>query len=374
LSYHAVFDSIIDIVSHNDKNQVKVKETKKHLVEDLASGSDSTLSTDACKILRALLDERCVVEVDKLDAKKNRTMRIIGVKHYTPAFEAAEATFIMGAEIEKTLLGIILKGAGWSIVPIEAELDFQGYGNKVVIHPFFSNKNYSKSAALMKNGKNNKEYQKNCLLDAWLAVDVFRVIGNRKAILVAHDWCRPELPIPQGSEVSNVRSIPIDNRGINDYGDYRVAICLQHGNITPIENRSLSTLAELLSSKAKISADEAKNAVKYERFYESTFQSVCRTALRSKTNDGPILLFVQDLEIANFLATKIGSCQIDETYSEVYVPPISSAKAARADLQRTAVELWEEKIDIKVISQKVRKTERTVREWLKPYRELQRLE
>ncbi|WP_408599750.1 hypothetical protein [Pseudomonas sp. PLMAX] len=371
LSYHKVFDSIIDIVRTDGKDRAKAKENRKLLIEELPNGVDSTLSAETRSVLTALLDNRYIVEVDELDTKQNRILRIIGIKHYIPAFEAADTTVIMGAEIEKTLLGVILKGAGWSIMPIAVELDFVGYGNKVVIHPFFTNKNYSKRAALMKAGKLQQDYQQGCLLDDWLKVDVFRLIENKKAILVAHTWCRPELPLPQDSDVSNIRFIPIDSRGINDYDDYSIAICLQHGNITPIESRNLYTLAALLSIASSISPNQIMNAIKYERFYESTLQSVCRTALRSKSNNGPILLFVQDLYIANFLAEKIGNCTIDCTYSEVYVPSTSTAKALRYTLKQKSIALWEQGDHTKTIAEKIGKTEKTIKEWLKLYRQLQ---
>lgn len=342
LSYRKAFESITDVHMAGDKNRLKAKEDCRTLIEELANGDDSTLTSDARSILKALLDSRYVVEVDKLDNKLKRTVRIIGIKHYIPAFDAAEEAVIMGAEVEKTLLGATLKGAGWYINPIEANIDFSGYGNSVVIHPFFRNRSYSKSAALMKAGRLYQDYQEGCLLDAWLKVDVFRIIKNRKAILIAHQWCRPELPVPQGHDRSNITFIPIDNRGINEYSEYNIAICLQHGNITPIESRSLTTLSELLSIESMISSDEIKEAVKYERFYESTLQSVCRTALRSRTSFSNILLFVQDLDIANFLAVKIGNCEIDDTLSEDYISPESASRAKRESLKQIAVSLLDQ--------------------------------
>ncbi|MFF7106988.1 DEAD/DEAH box helicase family protein [Pseudomonas sichuanensis] len=371
LSYKKVFDRVVDITEENNQLRVTAKKSCKTLIEDLARTRDSTLSDKACKVLNRLLDDTYLVEIDKIDSKQNRTIRTIGVKQYTPVFEAAATTVIMGAEIEKTLLGTILKGESWAINHVEADLDFSGYGNEVVIHPFLTDKKYSKSAALMKSGKSYNVYQDDCLLDAWLKIDVFRIIGKRKAILTAHSWCQPELPVPDGKETSNIKIVPIDNRGINDYDDYTIAICLQHGNITPIESRSIPTLAKLLSVKAEVNPKEITSAIKYERFFESTLQSVCRTALRSRENNAPILLFVQDIDIANFLAARIGKCTIDETYSEVGIAPTSEAKLNRESLKQKTVTLWSEGHSSTHIATVIGKTERTVRNWLKPYRELE---
>ena len=371
LSYRKAFDNVTDVSKVGDKIRLNAKDDCRTLIEGLANENDSAFTSDARSILKALLDCRYVVEVEELDSKLKRTVRIVGIKHYIPAFDAAEETVIMGAEVEKTLLGVTLRGAGWSILPIEANIDFTGYGNKVEIHPFFRNRSYSKSAALMKAGKLYPDYQKDCLLDAWLNVDVFRIIGNRKAILVAHQWCKPELPVPQDRYDSNIKFIPIDNRGINEYSKYNIAICLQHGNITPIEGRSLYTLAELLSIENTVSSDEIRNAVKYERFYESTLQSVCRTALRSRTSHSNIVLFVQDLDIAKFLAEKIGNCTINETYAENYIAPESASRKKRESLKQKAICLWEQKYSIESIANEIGKTSRTVRNWIRPYRQMQ---
>lgn len=373
LSYLTTFERLVEIVKNEDQNRIVAKESCKQLIAELADGTESSLSDNACKVLKSLLDEKYIVEIDNLDAKEKRTIRIIGTKDYIPAFQVAEATTIMGAEIEKTLLGVILKGSNWSITNIEANLDFSGYGNQVIIHPFLVSKAYSKSAALMKHGKINQDYQDDCLLDAWLKVDVFRIIGSRKAILVAHAWCQPDLPINEGCEFSNIRTISIDSRGVNDYDNYSIAICLQHGNITPIEKRSIPSLAKMLSIKKEIDGKEITDAIKHERFYESTLQSVCRTALRSREHNGTILLFVQDMDIAEFLAAKIGNCTIDSTYSEVGVAPTTPAKARRDSLKQKAIELWQDGNDINSISAIIGKTDRTLREWLKPYRELEKL-
>ena len=371
LSYRAVLDQFAELDGESN-NRLKVKAGCKELVETLASQTDSALSSEARRLCKALLDERYIVEVDELDAKQIRTVRIIGAKHYIPAFKAAETTVVMGAEIKKTLLGVILKGAGWSITSIEANLSFAGYGNKVIIHPFLAaNKTYSKSTALIKDGKSQTCYEEGCLLDEWLKHDVFRIIANKKAILVAHSWCIPKLPITADGQPSNIVRPKIDSRGINEYDDYRIAICLQHGNLTPIEaSRSTPTLAKLLSLELKINPSDIRDAIKYERFYESTLQSVCRTALRSRNQEGDILLFVQDQDIAKFLCSKIGNCTIDESHSVPVITADSEAKTARDRLKQKAVALYEMGHTPLFIAAQVGKSDKTVRSWLKPYYQL----
>lgn len=368
ISYRAVIEQYVE--NHtNESKRIKAKHSFKQLIEELATKQDSTISNDARKVLKTLLDNRYVIEVDQLDAKKNRNVRIIGIKDYIPAFEAAETVTIMGAEIDKSLLGVILRGAGWSTNPINAELDFKGYQNKVIIHPFLENKDYSKRTALMKGGKEHDEYQEDCLLDAWLRKDVLRIIGSERAILVAHAWCR--LPV---DEYSNITPINIDSRGVNDYADYSIAVCLQHGNITPIENRSIPALAELLSISCTIDTKEIREAIKYERFYESTLQSVCRTALRSRDHEEEILLFVQDQSVAEFLLDKIQDCIIDNTYSEVVVIEKTPAKIKRESRQQQAVMLWKSGHDEEFIAVQVEKTSKTVRNWLRPHKQLKAIQ
>lgn len=372
VSYRAVIGSYIEI-EDADRSTVKLRPNCKQLVENLASKPESALSNDARIVLKSLLNSRYVIEVDELDSKQNRIVRIIGRKDYIPAFESAETTTIMGAEIEQSLLGVILKGAGWSITSIEANLGFEGYGNKVIIHPFLQNKAYSKSIALMKSGKTYDSYQQGCLLDAWLQKDVFRIIGENEAILVAHTWCTPILPNSKGG-LSNIKPIKIDNRGVNEYEDYNTAICLQHGNITPIESRSIPTLAELLSISETITSDEVRKAIKYERFYESTLQSVCRTALRLRGHNDEIHLFVQDQDIAEFLSKRIKDCVIDNTYSEVVTSQESTSKTKRENLKQTAINLWQEGHNDTYIAEKIGKVRRTVNNWLRPHKQLKAIQ
>ncbi|WP_445677500.1 DEAD/DEAH box helicase family protein [Pseudomonas putida] len=373
VSYKAVIERYIETET-SDSNTIKLTANCKQLVESLASKPDSTISNDARTVLKSLLDSKCIIEVDKLDTKQNRTVRVVGYKDYIPVFEAAETATIMGAEIERSLLGVILKGAGWSINSIEADLGFMGYGNKVIIHPFLQNKSYSKSIALMKSGRPYDTYQEDCLLDAWLRKDVFRIIGNNKAILVAHTWCTPDLPNQQGGESSNIERIKIDNRGINEYDDYSIAICLQHGNITPIESRSIPTLAKMLSIKCTVTTEDIRKAIKYERFYESTLQSVCRTALRSRERDDKILLFVQDQDIAEFLSKMIKDCIIDNTYSEVVVSQDSPAKSNRDNLKQIAINLWQDGHKDSYIADQLGKVTRTITNWLKPHKQLKAMQ
>lgn len=118
LSYLTTFERLVEIVKNEDQNRIVAKESCKQLIAELADGTESSLSDNACKVLKSLLDEKYIVEIDNLDAKEKRTIRIIGTKDYMPAFQVAEATTIMGAEIEKTLLGVILKGSNWSITNI----------------------------------------------------------------------------------------------------------------------------------------------------------------------------------------------------------------------------------------------------------------
>ena len=295
-------------------------------------------------------------------------------KDYIPAFEAAETATIMGAEIERSLLGLILKGAGWSITSIEANLGFRGYGNKVIIHPFLQTRAYSKSLALMKAGRTFDSYQEDCLLDAWLKKDVFRIIGNNKAILVAHKWCTPNLPQQEGEQSSNIEAIKIDNRGINEYDNYNIAICLQHGNLNPIESRSIPTLAEMISINCRITSEDIRKAIKYERFYESTLQSVCRTALRSREHNDEILLFVQDQDIANFLSNKIKDCIIDNTYSEVVTSQDTPSKSNRDTLKQIAINLWQEGHKDTYIAEKVGKVPRTINNWLRSHKQLKAIQ
>ncbi|MNF04658.1 hypothetical protein D3C80_2042250 [compost metagenome] len=83
------------------------------------------------------------------------------------------------------------------------------------------------------------------------------------------------------------------------------------------------------------------------------------------------MLFVQDLDIANFLAEKIGNCTINDAHSEDYIAPESASRAKRETLKQKAVSLWEQNYSIESIAKETGKTRRTVSGWISPYRQLQ---
>lgn len=373
IQFQKVFDnSIITLEPVEGKKHklMKARQDKLALIETLSKGGEGTAYSDtATSVLEKLLDPSYVVEVDKLDKNINRTVRIIGVHDYLSAFEAADEVTILCAELHKSLLGVSLKGKGWNVSIIDYDLGFTGYGNRVVIKPFLSGRSYSKSAALENTCKPQTEFTESCNIDKWLK-KVFEDIGYHQALMTSHKWLQVELPLDSKGG-SNILPIKIDNRGINDYSGYTYAICLQHGNISPVDVRSLSTLAQLLSGENLVTEQDIKNAVQYERLYESTLQTVCRTALRDRSNQNPITLYVQDEAVAQFLAEKLGNAIIDSNLSMNPLRVETEAKSKRNESKAEALRMYSKGVAIKAIAHAIGKNERTVRDWLKPYRQLE---
>lgn len=373
IQFQKVFDnSIITLEPVEGKKHkvMKARQDKLALIETLSKGGEGNAHSDAAtSVFEKLLDPRYVIEVDALENNLQRIVRIIGFHDYLSVFEAADEVTILCAELEKSLLGVALKGAGWITNPIDYDLKFSGYGNPVTIKPFLSDRRYSRTVALEKAGKPQLEYTQDCNADKWL-MKVFKDIGHHKAIMASHKWLKVEPPL-DSKGFSNIYPIKIDSRGINDYSDHTIAICLQHGNINPIDGRSLPTLAHLLSTDDIVTEQDIKNAVQYERLYESTLQTVCRTALRDRSNQNPVTLYVQDMQVAEFLAEKLGNAVIDDSLAMNPYRAETNAKANRNERKAEALRMYSQGIAIKAIAQAISKSERTVRDWLKPYRQLE---
>ncbi|UXJ55057.1 helix-turn-helix domain-containing protein [Pseudomonas citronellolis] len=372
IQFQKVFDpSIITLEPVEGKKHkvMKARPDKLALIETLSKGGEGIAHSDtATLVFKKLLDSRYALEVDELDQNICRTVRIIGVHDYLSVFEAADEVTILCAELDKTLLGVSLRGAGWKTNPIDYDLKFSGYSNPVTIKPFLSGRNYSRSVALEKAGKPQPEYTEGCNIDKWLK-KVFKDIGHHKALMTAHKWLQVELPLDSKGE-SKILSIKIDNRGINDYSSYTYAICLQHGNISPVDARSLSTLAHLLSVENLVTEQDIKNSVQYERLYESTLQTVCRTALRDRSNHNPVTLYVQDESVAQFLADKFDKAVIDYSLAKNPARVETEAKISRNAKKAEVVKLFEQGYTNKEISTKLSINLRTVQRWLKDFRQL----
>ncbi|MEQ0974652.1 DEAD/DEAH box helicase family protein [Pseudomonas aeruginosa] len=331
ISYLGSLDNYLSI--GEDKKAV-VKPEHIVLVESIVKSKESSaFSASAIEVLKASLTPKCSVEVEKQSSKGKRLVRIVRYRDYLPAFTYANSVHILANNVRDTLLGAHARSQGFTFTESVFTPDFDGYGKRVELHPFLKGK-YSKTQSLMqRNGEALIKWNNDTQLGSWLD-GVTAMIGDEESLAFMHDWVEYNF-------TENVTKLPIDSRGINGYQDRSVAICLQHGNVSPDDALSFHSLSEMLG----VPVPEIRKAIEFERFYESTLQAVARTSLRDRDSAAPVVLFVQNMEMAKYLQGKLGRLATINT--ELCMTPWekqkSEKKKAKAMLQAEAISLFIEK-------------------------------
>lgn len=331
ISYLGSLDNYLSI--GEDKKTV-VKPEHIVLVESIVKSKESSaFSASAIEVLKASLTPKCSVEVEKQSSKGKRLVRIVRYRDYLPAFTYANSVHILANNVRDTLLGAHARSQGFTFTESVFTPDFDGYGKRVELHPFLRGK-YSKTQSLMqRNGEALIKWNNDTQLGSWLD-GVTAMIGDEESLAFMHDWV-------EYAFTENVTKLPIDSRGMNGYQDKSVAICLQHGNVSPDDALSFHSLSEMLG----VPVPEIRKAIEFERFYESTLQAVARTSLRDRDSAAPVVLFVQNMEMAKYLQGKLGRLATINT--ELCMTPWekqkSEKKKAKAMLQAEAISLFIEK-------------------------------
>lgn len=355
------FDSIsyLSSIGHyltvSDDKKATLNPEHVALVESMIKTKDgSALSSSAIEVLKAMITPKCSVEVEKQSTKGKRLVRIVRYRDFLPAFTYANTVHILANNVRDTLLGVHAESQGWSFERSIFTPDFDGYGKRVELHPFLKGK-YSKTQSLMqRNGESVIKWNNDTQLASWLD-GVTAMIGDDESLAFMHDWV-------EYSFADNVTKLPIDSRGINGYQDRSIAICLHHGNVSPDDALSFHSLSEMLG----LPVPEIRKAIEFERFYESTLQAVARTSLRDRDSTAPVILFVQNIEMAKYLQAKLG--RLASINPELCMTPWekekSEKKKAKAMLQAEAISLFIEKgLDRKIIANELSIPYHQVRRW-----------
>lgn len=325
------------------------------LVETMIKAKEgSALSSSALDVLKAMVTPKCSVEVERQSTKGKRLVRIVRYRDFLPAFSYANSVHILANNVRDTLLGVHAESQGWSFERSIFTPEFDGYGKRVELHPFLKGK-YSKTQSLMKrNGEPSQDWDEGSQLAHWLH-GVTAMIGNEESLAFMHEWVKYNFG-------DSVTKLPIDSRGINGYQDRNIAICLQHGNVSPDDALSFHRLSEMLD----VPVAEIRKAIEFERFYESTLQAVARTSLRDRDSTEPVTLFVQSIEMAEYLQGLLGRLATinTELMQTPWEKKQSEKKKAKTMLQAEAISLFlENGLDRKTIADNLGVTYKSILNW-----------
>ena len=322
----------------------------------------STLSGLEHKLFEALLSKQ-IIHIEE-GLKKGKT-----VFHFHTIIESnifqhiwnAKETHILSATIQGGLFDLFAKRFGLQykrspLTPAPFE-----YSCDITIFPMM-NGMWSKTQAL--KGECGDSFwlhfanYNGQVIDKVLA-NAINHTPEEDFLVIANNWTDfgPHYDIP--NKKNGIDYSPIDCRGLNIYKAKTAASLLFSGRPSPNDQKSL----QILSDKYGISRDDLINAWVVTNKLDASLQAVTRTAVRDRENKKPVFLYVQDLQVAEYLkSTHMANAIIDTSLA--ITPPkkqdnrcavtadvknkianfikISFEKGMRRlDINKALIELWE---------------------------------
>jgi len=281
-----------------------ITEMKQRISTYKASKKDqskaSTLSGLEYKLFEALLSKQIIYIEEGL--KKGKV-----VFHFHTMIESnifshirhAKETHILSATIEGGLFDLFSKRFGfqYKISPF-TPAPFE-YSCNITIFPMM-NGMWSKTQAL--KGECGDSFwlhfanYNGQVIDKVLA-NAINHTPEEDFLVIANNWTDfgPHYDIP--NKKNGIDYSPIDCRGLNIYKGKTAASLLFSGRPSPNDQKSL----QILSDKYGISRNDLINAWVVTNKLDASLQAVTRTAVRDRENKKPVFLYVQDLQVAEYL-------------------------------------------------------------------------
>lgn len=257
--------------------------------------------------LGALLDGRSKVYISEFfNQKKSRPehrIRIVRYKDYLPVYLHASEVHILGAKVRNSLAIKHAEANGYALARSRYAPDAKPYPSRNTIFPLVGGEHISKTMLLTKGDGTLATRWEQGVFGEKLLDSVVDVVEDRPAVVTKMSWCGYDFP-------DHYQVIPFDSRGLNDYRDYDVSVCLFHGNPEPWEARNQVDMARMMRMDARV-VDEA---LRYERYHSTILQASTRTSIRLSEESRECLFFVPTEGAAEELAlTLSGSTNIDRS-------------------------------------------------------------
>jgi len=303
-------------------------ETSLATFKAVSAGAERTsmLSKEGARIYECLKDGHPVF-IDSEIPNGNRYVRAVVESSCWDTFAAAEEVHVLAASVIGSQFDDFAQVHGVTYARSDFTPAFEGYTSAVTIYPAMpKGRNYSKSAVTMTahgGGATDQPKQGELLvIDDILKAVLQRTTGT--PLLFSNNWAGFRW-LPRGT----VHRCSIDSRGLNEYQGETDAILLFGGNPSPSDQLALKFLATKYGQ-------EFRQGFIVTRFLEPSLQAATRTAVRDRSNNKPVHLFVQDGRVADYLvSTYMPHAVIDWSLSEIC--PVGEDRRTTVDVRRVRV-------------------------------------
>lgn len=231
-------------------------------------------------------------------------------------------TTLLGANIEHSILYSWFKYYhGVEFQPhtkiTNGLLDSSPVGERLRIS-YFSKKKFSKKLR-------DKQLKNDAIVMDAIEKGVSKIVGDERFLLVANnDYKGPLLALP------NVKQIPVDSKGMNEYQDYSTIVHLTALNREPKHQRMLNQLG----------IDDS--TIRQSTGYEVLYQNIMRTALRDKDSKQIVNVICADIGEAKHLSRLFGEVQIKRVGDlefKKYVPLTTGQRKQRNNYKKVKEQL-----------------------------------
>lgn len=316
------WDRLFRYIEENDKTlkilpskEEEIKEKNKRYKSDqrrTKGNPKSALSHNEHLIFDALLKNKTVVVRKGENKTQAQVINDHNLRKLKEITSSAKEVHLLAANIAGGIFETLAIAMGIAIEKSPLEAKTHTYDKKIIIHTLFKSPP-SKSKLLSDNRGKKLATHIGAPFYQYIDIAFERAITNAPVmypyanLVFAHDWTR------FNKEDSTIKVLSPECRGLNAYSEHNVAICLFHGNASPMDAACLDIIADNI----KIPRQKLREAWKISYKLERALQCSTRTSVRTKNTacrlnrklrckekcqcTNCVHLYVQDMETANYL-------------------------------------------------------------------------
>lgn len=230
-----------------------------------------------------------------LPQKQNHVLCAAKISPIFDKITRAHAVHLLAASDENGLFAVIAKAKGFEFKTSEFEPPEFNYSGNITLFPLMDAV-WSKGRALRnKDGEPNYahigEKGKQFIDEAILLA--YEHSENGKILLFRNNWFKTSAVM----DYDRLTVCPSDSRGLNNLSDCTAAILVYSGQANPNHVPALQALAEKLGTRGSELLDAWHVTHKLER----VLQDAARTGVRRRNNKDDIRLYLQDMEVCEYL-------------------------------------------------------------------------
>lgn len=343
--FHYVEESDNTLKIITDK-EAEIREKNKRYKSDQGrtkGNQKSALSHNEHLILDALLKNRTVA-IRKGESKTQAQVINDDNLHKLKAItKNAKEVHLLAANIAGGLFETLATASNITIDKSPLGVKNHNYNKDITIYTLFKSPPSKSKLLVTRSGKKLATHV-GIPFYQHLDIALNKAITNAPTIhpytnlVFTHDWAKLD------ESESTLIILSPECRGLNQYSKHHVAICLFHGNASPMDALCL----DLIANRMEISSRKLRDAWNVTYKLERTLQCSTRTSVRSEKkicklnrklkckeqcecNNG-VYLYVQDIETANYLKeTCMLHAVIDRSLETEFIKHLEESKTTKKE-------------------------------------------